>query len=581
MLSFGVRNIKINKIQKAKFFSILPKFSKYMTTEKFSEKSELLSKISSSAIHFLDQSSAGKTLKQLKFNNVFSEELPRDENTENIIRQVESALYTPVKPTPTGTEPITIAASDSVASLIGLNPEEFKLKEFAMIFSGNTLIDGSDPYAQCYGGHQFGNWAGQLGDGRAITLGEVTDPNSNLRWELQLKGAGKTPYSRMADGRAVLRSSIREYVASEAMVSLGIPSTRALSLVSTGDKVMRDMFYDGNVKMEPGAVVCRVARTFIRFGTFQLPASRGDYKLVKVLADFVIKEYYSDALQSENKYYDFLRSVSIKTAMLVAEWQRVGFVHGVLNTDNMSIIGDTIDYGPFGWLERFDPIFTPNTTDLPGRRYCFQSQPEICQWNLVQLAHSLIVSKLITEDEAMSAVSAFGETFLSQYKCLMAKKLGLESFDENILKQLQSLMYDSAADYTNTYRALGNIDINSAVESNQLPKRLVSAFGDTFDSKKERSWIEWMKNYKKALDLQTLSESERRKMQNSVNPAIVPRNHILLQIISEVEKGNYDSLHKYLKSLKNPYIEEGIDSTWLQPAPSKARLGIELLSCSS
>lgn len=258
---------------------------------------------------------------------------------------MQNSFFSYVDPTATGTEPTTIITSDDVAHLIGLDPEESDRPEFAMIFSGNALLPGETrAYAQCYGGHQFGSWAGQLGDGRAICLGEVLNQGTSIRWELQLKGAGRTPYSRFADGRAVLRSSIREYVASEAMASLGVPTTRALSLVATGDDVLRDMFYNGNAKMEPGAVVCRVARSFIRFGTFQLPVSRGDEQapMAKTLADYVIRHFYPECADAANPYAALLQAVAQRTGRLVAEWHRVGFVHGVLNTDNMSILGKNL-----------------------------------------------------------------------------------------------------------------------------------------------------------------------------------------------------------------------------------------------
>nr|GMD61807.1 UPF0061 protein azo1574 [Ipomoea batatas] len=259
------------------------------------------------------------------------------------------------------------------------------------------------PYAQNYGGHQFGMWAGQLGDGRAITLGEVLNSKSE-RWELQLKGAGKTPYSRFADGLAVLRSSIREFLCSEAMHSLGIPTTRALCLVTTGKYVTRDMFYDGNPKDEPGAIVCRVAQSFLRFGSYQLHASRGkkDLDIVRTLADYTIRYHYPHL---ENMK---------RTASMIAGWQGVGFTHGVMNTDNMSVLGLTIDYGPFGFLDAFDPSYTPNTTDLPGRRYCFANQPDIGLWNVAQFTSTLSTAELINDKEANYAME---RCFEYEYFC--------------------------------------------------------------------------------------------------------------------------------------------------------------------
>lgn len=517
-------------------------------------------------------------LEDLRWKNVFVESLPEDPSRENRTRQVEGAMFTRVQPTPTGTEPTMVIGSDSMASSIGLSPSEFHRPEFSLIFSGNAICPGSDPYAQCYGGHQFGQWAGQLGDGRAISLGEVCNPDSDrLRWELQLKGAGKTPYSRMADGRAVLRSSVREYVASEAMAALGVPTTRALSLVMTGDEVMRDMFYNGNAQMEPGAVVCRVARSFVRFGSFQLPASRGDFALVKSLADFVMKEYYPEC----SSYSEFFTSVSRKTGEMIAEWQRVGFTHGVCNTDNYSILGDTIDYGPYGWMERFDPSFTPNTTDLPGRRYCFQSQPSIGQWNLLQLARAFVAAGLLDEDAAEKGISEFVESLVKRYNSNMAAKLGMKIFDKDITNRLLMLMYECQGDYTNTFRALARADLDLAVDLNELPTDIRKCLGDSFDDDKEMAWIDWIKDYSSLLKTQGVGSKERYEIQSNANPTIVPRNHVMVEIISDVEQGNFDTLRAYMDALMNPYSEENLEDAWLEPAPSQPRLGVELLSCSS
>ena len=522
--------------------------------------------------------SAVGTLEDLSWNNVFVSSLPEDSNKENRVRQVEGAMFTKVDPTPTGTEPTFVIGSESVATeLLGLSPKEFLRPEFAMVFSGNAKSPGSEPYAQCYGGHQFGHWAGQLGDGRAISLGEVVAPGSNIRWELQLKGAGRTPYSRMADGRAVLRSSLREYVASEAMAALGVPTTRALSLVMTGADVMRDMFYNGNAQMEPGAVTCRVARSFIRFGSFQLPAGRGDNDLVKNLADFVMKEYYPEA----SNYAEFFKTVAIRTGAMIAEWQRVGFTHGVANTDNFSILGDTIDYGPYGWMERFDPTFTPNTTDLPGRRYCFQDQPEIGQWNIVQLARALVAAGLFDEEAAADGIAAYGTSLVETYNKNMTMKIGLKEMNMEMVNRLLILMYKSSADYTNTFRALGSMDVELAVDLGEIPRALQSCFGEVLGDEIETEWLSWIGDYAKVLKSQGVTPEERFRIQKNVNPAVIPRNHVMVGIISDVEQGDFSSLEAYMKALMNPYEDEGLKGEWLEAAPSKPRLGVELLSCSS
>ena len=296
-------------------------------------------------------------LDDLTFDNRFVEQLPADTEVGNACRQVIGACYSHVKPTPVQ-DPKTIIVAREVADLLDLSKDVCISEEFTHIFAGNRLAKGMQPYAMCYGGHQFGQWAGQLGDGRAINLGEAVN-TKNEHWALQLKGAGKTPYSRQSDGLAVLRSSVREFICSEAMYHLGVPTTRALSLVLTGEKVWRDMFYDGNGAYESGAIVCRVAPSFTRFGNFQILSSRGDAPLLKQLVDFTIRTDFPELGDpSEEVYLNWFSQVCLLTAQMVVHWQRVGFVHGVMNTDNMSILGLTIDYGPYGWLEDFDLKWT-------------------------------------------------------------------------------------------------------------------------------------------------------------------------------------------------------------------------------
>ena len=354
-----------------------------------------------------------RALDALTFVNRFTTELPADPDTANRRRQVTGAAFSRVEPTGVAA-PVTLAWSSEVADLLGLDAAMGASQDFADVFSGNRVPAGADPFAMVYGGHQFGNWAGQLGDGRAIALGEVIDRNGDHQM-LQLKGAGPTPYSRTADGRAVLRSSIREFLCSEAMFHLGVPTTRALSLVATGDLVVRDMLYDGNPEAEPGAVVCRVAPTFIRFGNFQLPAARGDVDTLRALVEFTIRTEFPDIwaekhVTPEAKIEAWFAEVARRSAHLVVEWMRVGFVHGVLNTDNMSILGLTIDFGPYGWLESFDPDWTPNTTDAGQRRYRFSAQPQVVGWNLAQLASALVPLTDGTEG-LQAAMTAYGETF--------------------------------------------------------------------------------------------------------------------------------------------------------------------------
>ena len=332
--------------------------------------------------------SSSTPLDTLDFQNRFTESLPADTESENSLRQVMHACYSKVMPTPVS-RPQLVAHAREVAELLDLKIEAKDEDAFAEVFAGNQILEGMAPYAMCYGGHQFGNWAGQLGDGRAINLGEVKNQKGQ-HWTLQLKGAGPTPYSRSADGLAVLRSSVREFLCSEAMHHLGVPTTRALSLVLTGEKVVRDMFYDGNPGHELGAVVCRVAPSFIRFGNFEIFASRDDTETLRQLTDYTIESDFPHlGKPSPDVYVKFFQEVCRSTADMIVHWMRVGFVHGVMNTDNMSILGLTIDYGPYGWLENYDPNWTPNTTDSAHGRYRFGNQPQIAQWNLAKLANAI------------------------------------------------------------------------------------------------------------------------------------------------------------------------------------------------
>ncbi|MCK5871557.1 MAG: YdiU family protein, partial [Methylococcales bacterium] len=370
------------------------------------------------------------SLKKLRFDNRFIQQLPADSNTDNVCRNVLNASYSYVLPTKTYA-PKLVSYSKEVAELIGLQEAECKTSLFTQVFTGNTVLEGMKPYSCCYGGHQFGNWAGQLGDGRAINLGEVLTPCGD-HYTLQLKGAGLTPYSRRADGLAVLRSSVREYLCSEAMYHLGVPTTRALSLALTGDQVMRDMFYDGRPKAELGAIICRVAPSFTRFGSFQIYAAQGDIALLKKFVDVTLQDDFPHlGAPSKQTYANLFAEVCEKTAEMIVHWQRVGFVHGVMNTDNMSILGLTIDYGPYGWLENYDPNWTPNTTDAGEKRYRFSHQPQIAYWNLNQLANTFYP---LIDDEALlqQGLERYVMTFNEGWNTMMMTKLGFAVYnDEN------------------------------------------------------------------------------------------------------------------------------------------------------
>src|SRR5258706_2506552 len=428
-------------------------------------------------------------MQALSFDNTFVRELPADPATGPGRRQVHGALYSRVEPTPVAA-PRLIAWSREVAAMLDIDPAAIESPAFAQVFGGNALLEGMQPYAANYGGHQFGNWAGQLGDGRAITLGETINAKGE-RWELQLKGAGPTPYSRTADGRAVLRSSVREFLCSEAMHHLGVPTTRALSLVATGEPVVRDMFYDGHPRSEPGAIVCRVAPSFIRFGNFELPTSRDDVDLLNKLVDFTIRRDFPELVSSSGDSRhamqlggqvraEWFAQVCERTARMVAHWMRVGFVHGVMNTDNMSILGLTIDYGPYGWIDDFDPDWTPNTTDAQGRRYRFGQQVRIAYWNLGQLANALVPA-FASVDALHAGLQRFVDVFTAADRNNIAAKLGLAECldeDEELMQALYALLREAEVDMTLFFRALGDVDLDAPD---------LSAFGQAFyDEAKQR-----------------------------------------------------------------------------------------------
>ncbi len=408
-----------------------------------------------------------RTLESLVFDNRFVQELPPDPQQKNYRRQVSNACYSRILPTKVSS-PKLVAYSREVAELLNLPDKVCESQLFTEIFVGNTLLPGMDPFAMCYGGHQFGNWAGQLGDGRAINLGEVIN-NQSERWLLQLKGAGPTPYSRQADGLAVLRSSIREFLCSEAMYHLGIPTTRALSVITTGELVERDMFYDGHPKDEPGAVVCRVAPSFLRFGNFEILTARSDTTLLKKLVDYTIRTDFPHLGEpSDDCYIEWFREICSTTAAMIIHWMRVGFVHGVMNTDNMSVLGLTIDYGPYGWLEGYEAQWTPNTTDAHGRRYCFSNQPHIGQWNLLQLANAIY--PLINKVEPLQEALAYYNTlFLKGWNDMMSAKLGLKTFepatDDTLIGELVEILQLTETDMTIFFRNLTSITGETQVQN--------------------------------------------------------------------------------------------------------------------
>jgi uncharacterized protein YdiU (UPF0061 family) len=526
------------------------------------------------------------SLDELQFDNTFIRELPADSEPNNYCRQVIGACYSRVLATPVK-QPQLISYSPEVAQLLNLSDALCHSDAFVQVFSGNQLSKGMDSYASCYGGHQFGHWAGQLGDGRAINLGEIINKQGQ-RLALQLKGAGKTPYSRNSDGLAVLRSSIREFLCSEAMYHLGVPTTRALSLVLTGELVLRDMFYNGNARYEQGAIVCRIAPSFTRFGHFQLLTSRNDYGLLKRLVNYTITTDFPHLGEpSINTYGQWFKEICQRTAEMVVHWQRVGFVHGVMNTDNMSILGLTIDYGPYGWLEDYNPNWTPNTTDAGQNRYCFGNQPAIAFWNLSQLANSLypLIKTIKPLEEGLQH---YNKTFETAWQTMMITKLGLNQFeldsDDDLIADLLALLQSVETDMTIFYRQLAHINISETItnESLQVLDKAyyrIEQLTDTYKSQR----LNWFNRYQQRIKQAAISEKYRIKTMNAVNPKYVLRNYLAQLAIDKAEQGDYSEIEQLLTLLKNPYAEQLENNHYSEKRPdwARQRAGCSMLSCSS
>ncbi|TSA23275.1 MAG: YdiU family protein [Betaproteobacteria bacterium] len=521
------------------------------------------------------------------FDDHFVRHLPADPSTRPGVRQVHEAIYSLVQPTPVAA-PRLLGWSDSLAAELGIArpaPDSPAL----LALAGNTVLPGMRPYAACYGGHQFGHWAGQLGDGRAINLGEWLTTDGK-RYELQLKGAGPTPYSRRADGRAVLRSSLREFLCSEAMHHLGIPTSRALSLVASGDTVIRDMFYDGHPEAEPGAIVCRVAPSFVRFGHFEIHASRADTALVKHLADYVITTQFPElgtefGTLGPAVYAHWFTRICQRTARLVAHWMRVGFVHGVLNTDNMSILGLTIDYGPYGWLDGYEPGWTPNTTDAEGRRYCFANQPQIAHWNLARLAQA--IAPLVDDAAALDAgLAAYSETFNATHSEHLAAKLGLARLarpghpdDSALISELFALLQRQETDYTVFFRRLADVDLSATEPARSAP--LMAAYYAPINAETQHALDGWLTRYHARVLSDPSDPTTRRARMNRANPAFILRNYLAVGAIEAASRGDTGELEKLLHALQNPYTETDTYKLQCRPEWARHKAGCSALSCSS
>lgn len=532
--------------------------------------------------------SGATPLTVLHFHNRFVRELPADPEKDNHRRQVLGACYSYVDPTPVD-DPVLVAFSAELASNIGLSPKDCASKQFTKVFAGNQLLLGMVPHAMCYGGHQFGNWAGQLGDGRVINLGEVEDIHGQLQM-LQLKGAGETPYSRSADGLAVLRSSVREFLCSEAMFHLGIPTTRALSLLTTGEGVIRDMFYDGRPQTEPGAIVCRVAPSFLRFGNYELFRSRDDIDNLRLLVDYTIRHHFPHLGEpSKATYLAWFKEVCERTADLVVHWMRVGFVHGVLNTDNTSILGLTIDYGPYGWIDHYDPDWTPNTTDATDKRYRFGHQPQIAQWNLLQLGNAIF--PLIEEAEPLQQIlTDYVTVYTDKWQQMRADKLGLKNYqgdaDHELNQQLQKNLLLAETDMTIFYRRLADVTCEQTDLSDEaLLAPLMEAYyaPEALSKEDKKDICDWLRRYQQRVQCDGSSDQERKDRMHRVNPKYVLRNYLVQEAIDKATEGDFTGIHELMEVMRRPYDDKPAFQSYAAKRPDWARQkpGCSMLSCSS
>lgn len=581
----------------------------------------------------------------IKFTNSFLHQLRAsavDPSLMRVSQETKSCHYTVAEPLP-APQPEAVFFSQRLAHLLELPLDP-------NILSGKTLLPGMSPIVTRYGGHQFGHWAGQLGDGRAIWLGEV-ETSERTRFELQLKGAGTTVYSRRGDGKAVLRSSVREHLCSEYMFYLGIPTTRSLSCLLSGEQVVRDMFYNGNPQPEPGAIVMRVAPSFIRFGHFEILAANNETQELEQLLNFIYQNYFS-YLKNENffkesskdsasewlhrfSFYEgqdfsmwselalelkniflqnvnkdlvavskvqdrlvslFFADVCARTAYMIAHWMRTGFTHGVMNTDNMSILGLTIDYGPFGFLDDYDPSWTPNTTDAQQRRYRFGQQPAVAQWNLTRLAEAL--SMVMSQPDLLNVgLQTYAEGFAKCFKYMMAMKLGLETsqIEKNnlfILEAVNKFLTSDEIDHTLFYKSLeywrkqeikDNSVFNSCYYKNDIAAEELST--------RQQNLNDFLQVYTEEVkDLEKYGGSQRSlEKMTQANPQFLMRNYVLQTVIDELQSKDStceslpSSVQEILKALEQPYLETEITLKWSSRRPEWARnkAGCSALSCSS
>ena len=479
----------------------------------------------------------------------------------NTYASLPEVFWERVDPTPFP-NPYVVSVNPRAAGLLDLDPGEFQRPDFAEYFCGAKQLPGGNPIAMLYSGHQFGHYVPQLGDGRAILLGEVSNQQGE-RWDLQLKGAGLTRFSRDGDGRAVLRSTIREYLCGEAMHGLGIPTTRSLCIVAGEEIVLREV-------PEPGAMLLRMAPSHVRFGSFEVFFYRRQHEYLKILADYVLEHFYPHVGEAEHPYSRLLHEVAIRTGHLVAQWQAVGWAHGVLNTDNMSILGLTLDYGPYGFMEGYNPNFICNHSDHHGR-YSFQNQPDIGYWNIRALAQAL--SPLVDEKAIQLAPDLYEQAMLEKYAELMRAKLGLiesHAGDDKLVTDLLNLMDSGRVDYTIFFRELGRF--RQEVPAANTTLRDFFLHREAFD--------DWTVRYRERLLAEKSQDAERKIRMNQVNPKYILRNHLAQHAIQQATREkDYSEIDRLLKLLSHPFMEQSEMEAYALPAPDNSPPII--VSCSS
>ncbi|OWR55093.1 hypothetical protein KGM_207108 [Danaus plexippus plexippus] len=499
----------------------------------------------------------------------------------NIPRAVKDAVFVKVPTEPlTGKIDLVCVSNDALTDILDLDPVVAESEEFVEFINGKYLPQGALSVCHGYGGYQFGFWADQLGDGRAHILGEYVNSKGEL-WQLQLKGSGETPFSRFGDGRAVLRSSLREMVASEACHHLGIPTTRAAGLVaSDSHKVLRDRSYSGLARPERAAVLLRLAPSWMRIGSFELMHRRQQTDMLVELADHVIKHFFSHIdLNDKDKYVKFFTEVAHKNLDMVATWQGLGFTHGVLNTDNISILGLTIDYGPFGFIEHYYENYVPNSSDDMGR-YAFNKQPEILLWNLGKLAEAL---QLILCDESKKKIKDVIDTLELYVKDKILHtyilKLGLTEVrkgDDKLVKDFLEMMQQTSSDFTGSFRQISEISLNQLLDKETLESKWALA-----RLSKSKNWDKWIQRYKDRCCQENVNEDERVKHMLKVNPLYVPRNWMLQEAIKDAENNDFNKVRLLLEIFTKPYeANEEAEKLGYSSQPPSWSFGLKL-SCSS